>query len=251
MDTVTLTAGESCLSGSANGFVNVAAPEIRDFIQGSEDPPIAPRGGGISVRAVPRVGYTATCESGSWSGSPTFEYRFLNGADNQALQSGSSSKYSLTGADVGLSIFCEVLATNAGGTGVARTNSLSPIASEAPAPGSGPVKPYEFESEKLGREGKKQEELEGIERAQRESESSGKAKAAAKHCVVPALNHYPLGKARRVLEKARCRLGVVRRPRGKPIGELVVVGQRFKPGKKLPVGTRVAVDMGSAPQHRK
>jgi hypothetical protein len=72
MDTGEIVSGEPCSGGSDNGFVNVAAPEIREFIEGSENPPIAPRGGGVTIHAVPKVGDMATCESGSWSGSPTF-----------------------------------------------------------------------------------------------------------------------------------------------------------------------------------
>lgn len=275
MDTVEVISGEVCLAGYPNGFVNVAAPEIRDFIEGDEDPPVAPRGGGISIRAITRVGKTATCEPGSWSGSPTFEYRFLNSAGNQVLQAGSSSTYPLTEADLGVSISCEVLAGNAGGIGEARTNALPSIASELPPTESGPLPPDEpgppYESkispgatqsgseasqrvveEFQAQQRKKQEELEAIERVQQEFEAEvGKAKAATQHCVVPSLRDDSLGKARRALDKAHCRLGKVTSRRGRPTDKLVVIGQRFSPGRKLPVNARVGVNMGSPPPHRK
>lgn len=269
MDTVEVISGEECRSGSNNGFVNIAAPEIREFIEGSESPPIAPRGGGISIRAVTRVGDTATCESGSWSGSPTFSYMFMNGANNEVLQSGSPSPYyQFTKADVGLTISCEVLASNAGGTGVARTKALSAIreseeSSSGPNPGAPYVPPQlppsnqsaneaaarivkEAEVERAAKERKAREESEAIERAQEEAEAREKqpAKTAAEHCVVPSLKGDSLNKARHVLSKAHCKLGKVTMPHGSSGGSLVVTRQRTAAGRKLPAGTRVGVTMG-------
>jgi Trypsin len=131
VDTVEVVGGEPCRDGALNGFVNLAAPEVRDFIEGSEDPPLAPRGGGIVIRGVPTAGQSLSCEPGSWSGGPTFTYAFIDSASGQVLQQGSSPTYALSGADVGRTIFCEVQATDAGGTGVARTHALAPI---EPAP---------------------------------------------------------------------------------------------------------------------
>ena len=148
LDTVEVLAGESCRGGATNGLANVAAPEIREFLEGSETPHEAPRGGsGIVVRAVPKVGHVVTCEPGPWSGSPTFTYSFVNSANGQVLQSGSSSTYTLTTADVGRTIYCRLMASNAGGTGVVRTSSLRPVEallapaprSPAPTPQSGPL----------------------------------------------------------------------------------------------------------------
>jgi hypothetical protein len=147
MDTVAVVSGEQCRDGATDGFANVAAPEIRDFIEGSETPPPAPRGGGgIVVRAVPQVGHTVTCEPGAWTGSPTFTYSFVNSANGQTLQAGSVTTYPLTAADVGRTIYCALTASNAGGTGGVRTKALRPIealATPAPAPtpeGSAPSK---------------------------------------------------------------------------------------------------------------
>jgi hypothetical protein len=139
MDTVEIISGEPCPANSSNGFVNIAAPEINDFIEGSETPPVAPRGGGAIVRAVTEVGRVATCEPGSWTGSPTFMYSFVNSASGQTLQSGSSATYQLTTADVGRTIYCQVYASNAGGTGVGRTISLRAI--EAPPTPQPPLPP--------------------------------------------------------------------------------------------------------------
>jgi hypothetical protein len=127
MDTVESIPAKQCGAESEDGFVNVAAPEIQDFIDGSETPPRAPRGRGAIIRAVPEVGHAMTCEPGTWSGSPTFTYSFVSSTNLQILQSGPSAGYELTEADVGRSIYCQVSASNAGGTGMGRTPALGPI----------------------------------------------------------------------------------------------------------------------------
>jgi hypothetical protein len=128
MDTVEVISGKPCRAGSDNGFVNTAAPEIRDFIEGSESPPQAPRGGGAIVRAVPRVGNIATCEPGSWTGSPTFSYWFVDSASGQTLQSGPSAIYPLTAADHLLPGLREQRRRHR-----RRANSCSPCRRRAPA----------------------------------------------------------------------------------------------------------------------
>jgi hypothetical protein len=142
MDTFQIVSGKECAANADNGFTNVAAPEIRDFIEGSGSPPQAPRGGGISVRAVTRVGYPVTCNPGSWSGSPTYTYTFIDSSGHQVLQSGASAVYTLQPSDVGRMIYCQLQAANAGGTGIARTEALSPI---EPPNGSASTGPYPIE----------------------------------------------------------------------------------------------------------
>jgi Trypsin len=135
IDTIEVVSGHICGDGTDNGFANVAAPEIREFIEGNASPPRAPRGGGMSVNAVTRAGYPVTCEPGTWSGSPTFTYTFVDSGKGQILQSGPSPTYELTTADAGRTIYCQLQATNAGGSGVARTGALPPI--EAVSSGNG------------------------------------------------------------------------------------------------------------------
>jgi len=125
---------EYCPAGTTDGFVNIAAPEIRAFIEGGEQPPVAPRGGGAIIRGVPMVGQLLGCEPGSWSEHPTFTFAFIDSASGRLLQSGPASTYSLSDSDIGRSILCQVQATNAGGTGVGRTEALSPV---QVAPGAG------------------------------------------------------------------------------------------------------------------
>jgi hypothetical protein len=132
-----VTHEEFCGAGALNGFVNLAAPEIRDFVEGSENPPLAPRGGaGVVIRGVTTVGHPLTCEPGGWSNGPTFSYAFVDRADGLLLQDGPSPVYSLTEADVGRTISCEVMASNEGGTGLVRTEALPAIKGTAVAQGS-------------------------------------------------------------------------------------------------------------------
>jgi len=136
IDTAALVGGQPCVPGALNGFASLAAPEIRDFVEGSEAPPPAPRGGGAVIRGVTVVGHALNCEPGSWSHEPTITYVFtFNG---QVLQSGPSPTYVLSAADIGRTIACEVRATTPGGTGVGRTGALAqvePVAAPS-APGA-------------------------------------------------------------------------------------------------------------------
>lgn len=113
-----------CSTGG-NRYTNLAAAEVRVFVDGSDAVPIAPRGGaGIAMRGIPRAGGTLTCDAGSWSGAPTFTYGF---AGPETLQDGPDGSYRLTRHDVGRRIRCIGRATNAGGTGVARTGETPAI----------------------------------------------------------------------------------------------------------------------------
>jgi trypsin len=134
---------ERCPGGTIDGFVDLAAPEIREFIEGSETPLRAPRGGGASISGVTMAGYSLSCEPGSWSEHPTFSFAFIDSASGRVLQSGALSTYPLSEADVGRAILCEVWAADAGGTGIGRTQALSPVlpAAAAPVPSSPPPRP--------------------------------------------------------------------------------------------------------------
>jgi trypsin len=135
-DTVEVIDGIPCTDGAFGGFANISAPEVGDFIDGSELPPHAPRGGGISISGVPTPGGTLQCESGTWSGAPTFSYAFIDSREARLLQSGGSSSYALSSADVGRTILCEVRAANAGGVGLARTLPMPAVEGRAEPIGS-------------------------------------------------------------------------------------------------------------------
>jgi Trypsin len=138
-----LVAEDRCPAGSLDGFANVTAPEIGKFLEGSESPPRAPRGGGAVIWGAPSVGRLLTCEPGSWSNGPSFTYAFIDRSTGQALQRGGASGYALSAQDVGRSIMCEVQAANEGGTGVGRTPPLGPVTGTValPPPSAPPVLP--------------------------------------------------------------------------------------------------------------
>jgi hypothetical protein len=132
-DTGEVIAHEPCRNGALGGFANLAAPEIRSFIEGNENPPQAPRGGHASCRLhePPIVGTSAICQPGIWNNNPTFTYMFVDSKTGQILQSGESPNYQFAPTDMGRVISFEVLASNAGGTGIGRVVFENPI---GPAP---------------------------------------------------------------------------------------------------------------------
>jgi hypothetical protein len=131
VDDYLLVGGQKCSAGAEDAFANVAAPEIQDFIDGSETPPRAPRGGGAVIFEKPINDGSMGCEPGHWSGNPTFIYTFID-TDGQILQQGSSSTYSVPETELSHKILCQVQAVNAGGTGIGRTPGLSAIAAAPP-----------------------------------------------------------------------------------------------------------------------
>jgi Trypsin len=141
VDTVDGTAKEPCGHGALDGFVNLAAGEVRGFIEGSEDPPLAPRGGGIVIRGKLTVGEALSCEPGDWTNDPTYTYTFIDSANEQVLRQGSSSTYLLSEADVGRTIQCQLQAANAGGVGTAVTSALPPVKRAPSAPPPPPQNP--------------------------------------------------------------------------------------------------------------
>jgi hypothetical protein len=132
-DDYTLVSGKRCAPGAENAFANVAAPEIQDFLDGSESPPRAPRGGGAIIREAPVGDGSMSCTPGNWSGGPTFTYTFFDSTDDQTVQQGASPTYAVPTTEVGHAILCEVQASNEGGTGVGRTPGLRAIQA-APIP---------------------------------------------------------------------------------------------------------------------
>ena len=71
----------SCGPGTFGWFGNVGAPEILRFIQGDDNPPVAPREVGEPALAYPLPPYARAWMDllpGKWSGSPVFRYEFKN-----------------------------------------------------------------------------------------------------------------------------------------------------------------------------
>ena len=132
---------EGCPVNRPDGFTNVAAPEVRDFIEGSESPPVAARP--TSPPLIKSVGDTPidysplTCEPGSWSGSPSFTYTFqVEDASARVLQSGPSNVYSPPSSLIDLPLVCIVQASNAGGVSTYRSATSAPVAADTARPSS-------------------------------------------------------------------------------------------------------------------
>jgi secreted trypsin-like serine protease len=130
---------ESCPTGQVDGFTNLAAPEVREFIEGSETPQVAARP--ITPPAIKTVGAAPvdysplTCESGSWSGSPTINYTFeVENGSAQVLQSGPSNVLTPPPSLVSDPLVCIVQASNPGGVSTDRSATSPAIAVDTGPP---------------------------------------------------------------------------------------------------------------------
>jgi hypothetical protein len=129
---------KDCPTGQIDGFANLAAPEVRAFIEGNETPPVAARPTSPpvikSVGAAPVDFSPLTCES-AWSGSPTLSYTFqVENGSAQALQSGPSDLFIAPPSLLGDPLVCIVQASNPGGVTTYRSVTSSAISSDAAPP---------------------------------------------------------------------------------------------------------------------
>jgi hypothetical protein len=124
---ITNLAASNCKRG-INLFANVAAPEIRVFIDAAlreqdvtkAQTPLSPRGGlEVKVSGTARVGSTVTCRRGSWSAGTAFRYVFfrLRGSSERDTNASTKRTYRVRSSDRGRRIGCAVVAGNAGGVG--------------------------------------------------------------------------------------------------------------------------------------
>ncbi|MCW2952071.1 MAG: conserved repeat domain protein [Conexibacter sp.] len=128
----------SCGRGHV-GFADVTAPEVRAFIDGSDQPPVAPRQSAVaSLNGVspPVVGSPLTCTPGTWTPGATFGYLFELAATGQVLQSGAGNVFVPRAAQQGQAIVCIVQASNGAGTSTARSGVVPAIAADGVAPRS-------------------------------------------------------------------------------------------------------------------
>ncbi|WP_320670587.1 S1 family peptidase [Patulibacter defluvii] len=136
---VTDIAERDCARGM-NLFANVAAPEIRTFIDAAvaernvtaAEIPVSPRGGrSIRLRGTFRVGRTLTCSAGSWTGKPKLRYRLIliKGSRSKTGKLSKSRRFKLRSSYRGWQAGCAVQASNAGGTGVSLTATVRTIRS--------------------------------------------------------------------------------------------------------------------------
>lgn len=111
----------ACAAGNLTAYTDVTTPEIRSWLSGDDEPPLAPRAsanallwGELFSRG------TAICNAPKWDGDPalttTFLYATPGSHATQVVQRGLSNKYELGPEDVGHALVCVSVATNAGGT---------------------------------------------------------------------------------------------------------------------------------------
>jgi hypothetical protein len=107
---------QNCQPRKSSTFVNVAQPEIREFIKGNAQPPRAPRMDGL---ATSDLHYSArrpslVCKSDPWENAPTLRYRWILTRTGRTI--GRGRRYRIRRRDRGHKIECDVIATNAGGS---------------------------------------------------------------------------------------------------------------------------------------
>jgi V8-like Glu-specific endopeptidase len=137
-----VSSGVECGNSHFPGIYTEAAfPPIRAFLE-QADPPAAP-----SLQAAPvltgqaTVGRQLTCSPGSWSGSPSFTYQFVRSVQSRDVgvaAAGASNQYTITSADLGAVLRCDVRAANSGGSALA---SSAPTGTVAAAPSTPPTSP--------------------------------------------------------------------------------------------------------------
>jgi len=131
---------KECPVGVPDVFTNLAAPEVRDFIEGSESPPVAARPTSPpvikSIAGTMPVDFSPlTCEPGTWSESPSFTYTFQEeNTSAQVLQSGPSNVFTPPSALVGVPLVCVVQASNPGGVSTSRSATTLAVAADTAAP---------------------------------------------------------------------------------------------------------------------
>ncbi|HMH47196.1 MAG TPA: serine protease [Solirubrobacteraceae bacterium] len=130
---------KECPVAQPSVFANLAAPEVRVFVEGSEAPPVAARPTSLPVMktfGTPPVDFSPlTCEPGAWSGSPSLTYAFqVDNSAAQLLQGGAANAFVPPASVIGLPVVCIVQASNSGGVSTVRTGTTPPIALDTVPP---------------------------------------------------------------------------------------------------------------------
>jgi hypothetical protein len=118
-DFVTAPPDAACQVGSLSGATNLASPEIHQWLAGNEAPPLAPTTTGyptVQATEAGRVGGEIICEPPAWTGAPTLGTEFVAVGSEQTLYNGPSNHYLIQPTNLGMTIACVSIATNAGGT---------------------------------------------------------------------------------------------------------------------------------------
>jgi Trypsin len=124
--------GVSCGSPNFPGvYTDVAYGAIETFLQQPNPPPAPANTTAPALNGIAAIGQVLTCSPGSWTGFPTFSYQFVRSQgsiDVSVAASGTSPVYTVTAQDAGMTLRCDVTATNPGGSGVAKSAATGVIA---------------------------------------------------------------------------------------------------------------------------
>jgi hypothetical protein len=121
--------GTALFGGRLVGVTNLAAPEIRTFVDAAlrdqdvaaAQTPLSPRGQEVTIAGTARVGRTLTCRRGRWSKGVSFRYTFFRVRRGNEVDTALRPQrtYRVRSSDRGRTIGCAVQVSNAGGTGFA------------------------------------------------------------------------------------------------------------------------------------
>jgi hypothetical protein len=127
-----VSVGIGCARAEYPGvYTELAAPSIRNFVINA-----GPVGAPINqspptLSGVAALGQRLSCSPGVWTGSPSLTYQFVRStaaSDVGIAASGPAPDYTVTAQDAGTSLRCIVVATNAGGNGLAESARTGVIA---------------------------------------------------------------------------------------------------------------------------
>lgn len=181
----------------------------------------------------------------------------LSEVDGELLPSGAFSRTYVHTYRYQLPVFCAYLDDTPSDTADAVATGPDPVREylehEEPAeptgtrvgtlPGAIEPAPVNPQLEREFYERLTREQAERI-RAQ-EAKSQVQVQPPPAQCVVPSLRGSSLNAAKRVLRRAKCKLGRVSRPARAAHGALLVMRQSQPRGRKLPAGTPVAVTLAA------
>jgi hypothetical protein len=132
-----VSASADCDPGDHAIYTYTGAPEIEQFIQGSDQPPAAPHetaATSLEVKWDPPlvVGNTLTCSTAGWSApSVQVTYSYVDSTTGKVLQAGPSPAFLIPASASGATVVCEVAVSSTGGTAVEETE---PTPHVKPAP---------------------------------------------------------------------------------------------------------------------
>jgi hypothetical protein len=130
--------GSVCGSANYPGIYTEAAyPDIKTFLLQPNPPPSPEKESDPVVSGVAAIGQQLVCSPGTWSGSPSFSYAFVRsagGVDVGVAASGTNPAYTVTAADAGTTLRCDVTASNSGGSVIASSAATGVIPGAAAQP---------------------------------------------------------------------------------------------------------------------